>query len=154
VRGLAILLVLSWHYFAPLLQARESPVAAAFALAWTGVDCFFVLSGYLLGGILLDRRESANFYSAFYGRRVFRIVPMYAVLLATFAATHADSLLPYVTFTQNFVSAATNSWGPQWMAVTWSLAVEEQFYLVLPLLIQLVPPRRLPRVLLALIFAA
>jgi peptidoglycan/LPS O-acetylase OafA/YrhL len=154
VRGLAITLILIWHYLVPVLQARGSPVAAAFSLAWTGVDCFFVLSGYLLGGILLDRRESANLFSAFYGRRFFRIVPMYAVLLATFSVSHGDSLLPYVTFTQNFVWAATSGWGPQWMAPTLSLAVEEQFYLVLPLLIWLVPSRRLPHVLLALIALA
>lgn len=151
VRGLAITLILIFHYFALALQAGGSSLAPVFSLFWSGVDCFFVLSGYLLGGILLDRRECGNLFSAFYGRRIFRIVPMYAVLLATFALTQGGSLLPYFTFTQNFVWAANGAWGPQWMAVTWSLAVEEQFYLVLPLMIWLIPFRRLPYVLIVLI---
>lgn len=121
-----------------------------FNIMWSGVDLFFVLSGFLIGGILLDQRYSEKFYSTFYGRRILRIVPLYAVLLLLFLvmARHrenaAANLLSYVTFTQNFVWAKVDHWGPSWTLVTWSLAVEEQFYLVLPLMIRCLPERWLP----------
>ena len=54
---------------------------AAARLSWTGVDLFFVLSGFLIGGILLDSRASTNYYSVFYKRRFFLIIPLYLVTL-------------------------------------------------------------------------
>jgi peptidoglycan/LPS O-acetylase OafA/YrhL len=143
------------------------------ALSWTGVDLFFVLSGFLIGGILLDNRDSSNYFRVFYARRALRILPLYLVMLASlgagvYAVRHgwlrgpgweylfANPYPPYVygTFTQNFLVARTGDYGPQWSNVTWSLAVEEQFYFILPLFIRLLPTRSRRLTLLALIGGA
>jgi peptidoglycan/LPS O-acetylase OafA/YrhL len=120
------------------------------------VDLFFVLSGFLIGGILIDARGSENFFSTFYVRRCFRILPLYVVAcLAYFplgaffwAKFHASmAAMPwyvYATFTQNFW--LNQSRWPAYLCQSWSLAVEEQFYLTLPLLIWLVSPEKLWRV--------
>jgi peptidoglycan/LPS O-acetylase OafA/YrhL len=148
IRGMAIAMVIVWHYFSAPSIANGFPAGSALAylqaacrLSWSGVDLFFVLSGFLIGGILLDSRESPNYFRTFYTRRFFRIVPIYAAMLVL---TH-PLMQPLdrhqvgrwwicPLFLQNFWMAAKNDWG-LW-AVTWSLAVEEQFYLTLPLIIR------------------
>jgi peptidoglycan/LPS O-acetylase OafA/YrhL len=162
LRGVAILLVLFYHYFqsSTLLPGFLSALGR---LSWSGVDLFFVLSGFLIGGILLDARESPNYFKAFYVRRACRILPIYAATLAIFwiARSLFDFELStntallwlfsrpfswyfYATFTQNLSMAYHANLGPAWLGATWSLAVEEQFYLTLPFLIRYVRPRRLP----------
>ena len=145
IRGIAIGMVLVFHYFASVYSIPGSSLAymqVPFRLTWSGVDLFFVLSGFLIGGILLDSRDSPDFFRTFYVRRFFRIVPIYAAVLLL---THR--LMPslgfhqvgrwwvYPLFLQNFWMAAKNDFG-LW-AVTWSLAVEEQFYLTLPSVIRI-----------------
>ncbi len=166
LRGLAILLVIAWHYLANAEGVTPgSTLAYAQALlrlTWSGVDLFFVLSGFLIGGILIDNRMAANYFRVFYLRRLYRIVPLYAVVLAAFyllplGAWLKDGAAPwwvYATFTQNFWMAQTGLFTPNFLNVTWSLAIEEQFYLTLPLIIRLTPPRRLPQVALACAVAA
>src|SRR5260370_41846538 len=83
IRGIAIGMVLIAHFF--LVVSRPGS-ALAYALVplrldWTGVDLFFVLSGFLIAGILLDARGSSNYFRVFYTRRFFRIVPIYAAFL-------------------------------------------------------------------------
>jgi peptidoglycan/LPS O-acetylase OafA/YrhL len=147
LRGAAILMVLVWHYLVIFVgPATHNPIRIALGLTWTGVDLFFVLSGYLIGGILLDNRDSSTFFSTFYGRRALRILPLYFLSLALFlllgfSAEDETPLWSYLLLLQNFVWSATGSWGPDWTGITWSLAVEEQFYLLLPLLIRFVPRR-------------
>jgi peptidoglycan/LPS O-acetylase OafA/YrhL len=164
LRGLAILLVLIIHCIdeTKFLGGYRwlSYLVAADSLSWSGVDLFFVLSGFLIGGILLDGRGSPNYFKAFYARRAFRILPVYAVLVSTFyLCFYAEQLgwipasrwlfgpnIPwyaYVTFTQNFHWAAGGPDRSNWLTPTWSLAVEEQFYLVLPAVIWLFSGRRL-----------
>jgi len=175
VRGLAILLVLIWHYGYNQIQTASGSAAAygmkALPLTWAGVDLFFVLSGFLIGGILLDHRAAPHYFRAFYVRRLCRIAPLYYVLLTAFglalvASSNIHSLTPWATRlfadpmplwsyalqVQNVAMAARGTHGAEWMAVTWSLAVEEQFYVVLPLLIRFVPLPTLPIVLLGLVF--
>jgi peptidoglycan/LPS O-acetylase OafA/YrhL len=169
LRGIAISLVLVFHCITGVVAERwPNPLAIAkhaTQLGWSGVDLFFVLSGFLIGGILLSARESSNYFRVFYFRRVCRIFPAYfAYLLFTFfcyryflpahSAVVSESFLPvmpwysYVTFTQNIWMASRVSLGGTVIAITWSLAVEEQFYLTLPAIIRWISPRVLPRLLL------
>lgn len=163
VRGLAILLVLIEHYIRDAshlhLSRWEARMLVPFRLAWSGVDLFFVLSGFLIGGILLDARAADNYYLTFYSRRVCRIFPLYYLCFAVFfiglhlssivnggSIVNADVLhtlfnrnLPlwsYPFFVQNFAMSLRHTMGPMWLGITWSLAVEEQFYLLLPLAIR------------------
>lgn len=171
IRGIAIVLVLIWHYLVCMIPAEPGSVARMLVtplrLTWSGVDLFFVLSGFLIAGILIDNRGSANFFRTFYFRRACRIFPLYYLWLVAFGlAAYGigagnrwlfDGAMPmwsYATFTQNFFMADRMSWGPQWLAATWSLAVEEQFYLLLPVIVYLLAPRMLPKVLIVLILAA
>src|SRR5262249_2635045 len=86
IRGLAILLVLFYHFVAEALPAFGPGsglawLALPLMLTWTGVDCFFVLSGFLIAGILMDARESPNYFRVFYFRRFARVLPLYYLLL-------------------------------------------------------------------------
>jgi peptidoglycan/LPS O-acetylase OafA/YrhL len=173
IRGIAIGMVLIAHFF--LVVSRPgSPLAYALVplrLDWSGVDLFFVLSGFLIGGILLDARESSNYFRVFYTRRFFRIVPIYAVLLlsAGFIRFLADAAIIrgfseifigrlswwyFATFLQNIGMSIHRVWGTFPLGVTWSLAVEEQFYLTLPLLIRFLDRRALLRFMLFAIAGA
>jgi peptidoglycan/LPS O-acetylase OafA/YrhL len=176
LRGIAILLVVIWHYAVIQIKAEPYSIAhyfqRALGLSWSGVDLFFVLSGFLIGGILIDNRETSNYFKVFFIHRVCRIFPLYFLCLSMFfVLTYAlpdlvrtspfDWLfgkpLPlwsYLTFTQNFTMVHERSFGAGWLGVTWSLAVEEQFYLVLPLMIYIVPTRKLPWVLLFFVLLA
>jgi peptidoglycan/LPS O-acetylase OafA/YrhL len=169
LRGLAIGMVLLSHYFLTSIQSTPGSLAAYLLapgrLAWSGVDLFFVLSGFLIGGILLDARPSSNYFRVFYTRRFFRIIPIYLFcLLAAFLLySLADSgtrgnlawmrwdRLPWITyilFLQNFWMAHASTLGAFGLSVTWSLAVEEQFYLTLPTVVRILNTRRLVSVLL------
>jgi peptidoglycan/LPS O-acetylase OafA/YrhL len=174
VRGIAISLVLVWHYLSFSLLPDPGSVAAyvmdIVRLSWSGVDLFFVLSGFLIGGILIDNRQAKNYFKVFYARRIFRILPLYFVWLALFSGLlFAQGLVPsnlssmvtgpiplwsYATFSQNLFMAYQNTFGTLWMGITWSLAVEEQFYFVLPFVIRYLEPRKLPWFLLGCILTA
>jgi peptidoglycan/LPS O-acetylase OafA/YrhL len=176
LRGMAILLVLIYHYFVIVVGVEGdtfiSHVARRLSLSWSGVDLFFVLSGFLIGGILIDNKESINYFKVFYIRRTCRIFPLYfswialfLVLTTVFAGfsfsppirdvfSNPLPIWSYLTFTQNIVMSLKGIWGPHWFAITWSLAIEEQFYLLLPLIIRFAPRNRLPYVLMFGILAA
>ncbi|MGA7905778.1 MAG: acyltransferase, partial [Candidatus Sulfotelmatobacter sp.] len=87
LRGVAILLVLLCHAVFELHPRSTflSRLLIAGRLTWSGVDLFFVLSGFLIGGILLDARRSPRYFSTFYARRAYRILPLYMVILALFS---------------------------------------------------------------------
>lgn len=155
VRGLAVLFIVVWHYVGiPLPPAGVSQAhhwipsfKGSLIIFRTGVDLFFVLSGFLIGGILMDHRESGAYYRTFYARRVLRIFPIYFALLLIFAVSillgaHGplfDGPIPmfaYVTMTQNYFMSHFDTYGALWLGATWSLAVEEQFYLGFPLIIR------------------
>jgi peptidoglycan/LPS O-acetylase OafA/YrhL len=174
VRGIAILLVLVWHYFTCQIVFQPKTLisycAHAMSLTWSGVDLFFVLSGFLIGGILLDHRNTSNYFRVFYLRRVCRIFPLYFLVLALFLALFATSiatspsfrslfqdpfpLWSYATFSQNIFMGIRGDFGPGWLGITWSLAIEEQFYLFVPLLIYFLPRRVLLSVLILLVLVA
>jgi peptidoglycan/LPS O-acetylase OafA/YrhL len=172
LRGIAILLVLLCHSVFETQTSSQflTNLISAGQLTWSGVDLFFVLSGFLIGGILLDARESPRYFQTFYVRRAYRILPLYFIVTALFLVRHLPfCMMPgqfgdvsplaipwwsYVTLTQNFWMAQLGWYGAMAMAVTWSLAVEEQFYLTIPLLVRLLRPQRLLYVLLAVVAAA
>src|SRR4051794_22129841 len=83
IRGLAILLVVFYHYIYGAVENSTGTLAGiirmGFSLSWSGVDLFFVLSGFLIGGILMKQHGSDNYFKTFYVRRVCRIVPLYFV---------------------------------------------------------------------------
>jgi peptidoglycan/LPS O-acetylase OafA/YrhL len=164
LRGAAIALVVIFHYLGPAvpppqLDGPASWLATLASLAWTGVDLFFVLSGYLIGGILIDNRRAGNLFGVFYLRRAARILPLYlpAIGLAFWLSRERSdpTALPYLlTFTQNLWMAGHGAFPSGALNVTWSLAIEEQFYLVAPFLIRLLPLSLLPAVLAGLIALA
>jgi peptidoglycan/LPS O-acetylase OafA/YrhL len=156
LRALAILMVLVSHHF---LNVPIAGVSAFVARGWIGVDLFFVLSGFLIGGILMDARNAENYYRLFYLRRFLRIVPLYALLvlpglailafgLQSHFAGHSlgsqsmDGLWLYPFFLQN-VATVIGLGAPAYLGPTWSLAVEEQFYLLLPPLVRKFTPKKL-----------
>jgi len=170
-----MLMVIVWHYMPSLVRAQPRSLLAygmaMLGLTWAGMDLFFVLSGFLIGGILMDNRTAPSYFKAFYARRVCRIVPLYYSMLVVFAVGVAAGLgaksgrfawlfrdpLPmwtYVTYLQNFPMANRGEFGPNFTGITWSLAVEEQFYVVLPLMVRFVPPRALPWALAILVASA
>jgi peptidoglycan/LPS O-acetylase OafA/YrhL len=159
LRAVAILLVVTWHYFGASAGPQSLPWRI-FIFGRSGVDLFFVLSGYLITLILLESRGSPRYFSAFYGRRAFRILPVYGVMLAIFFAgklsgfgrTFFDGALPWWSYAlglQNIWMSINQTYGAIWLAGTWSLAIEEQFYLFFPLIVLWLPPPALPRLLIA-----
>ena len=174
LRGLAILFVILCHYVG---NPNHAPLGfwphrflSAFTVGWSGVDLFFVLSGFLIGGILLDARKSPHYFRAFYMRRVFRILPIYYLWTLLFAATVIGALVFFpgrlgvttsellrvpvqLLFLQNFWPGMLRfAW--MWFAVTWSLAVEEQFYLIAPPLIRYLSRPVMIRLLASVLFIA
>jgi len=162
LRGLACLSVLIAHYFGEMAHGWHF-----LALGWAGVDLFFCLSGFLIGGILMDNRSSPSYFSTFYIRRGFRIFPIYYVTVSlALAATlwqraghpgWVDPALPaasYYTYSQNLLFAVLGDQATAWLLPTWTLCVEEQFYLLLPLILYVVPRGRLAAALLLLIASA
>jgi peptidoglycan/LPS O-acetylase OafA/YrhL len=146
VRGLAILVVM-FHNISPKYPLFHSD--QLFRDGWMGVDLFFVLSGLLITGILLDTKQSLGYFKNFYVRRCLRIWPLYYSLLffmfvvVRFLNSSEYHLVvqtsspwwAFPLFLQNFLLAiSTNAAGP--LGVTWSLAIEEQFYLVWPLVVR------------------
>lgn len=177
IRGLAILLVIFYHYTNGEALTRMNGIAyyveRCASLGWTGVNLFFVLSGFLIGGILIDARRSRSYFKTFYIRRFFRIIPIYYVWICLYLAMvsvagsaiqersfsgkalpHGSQVYVYFFFVQNLVphqwAAQPGLWG-SWFSHLWSLAVEEQFYLLAPLIVWWMSPRRLPAVLVGII---
>jgi peptidoglycan/LPS O-acetylase OafA/YrhL len=150
LRGIAILLVLLYHFVS---SPRIQPPLfhRMFAIGWSGVDLFFVLSGFLIGGILLDVRESPNYFRTFYGRRFFRIVPLYYLWIGAYFvvssiwASHIPwrSIPIYLLFLQNYVKIDRAVLAVACLGALWSLAVEEQFYLIVPTVVRFLSPPRL-----------
>jgi peptidoglycan/LPS O-acetylase OafA/YrhL len=169
LRGIAILSVLLVHYFFnpdPGLRGPIHVLQRTFALGWSGVDLFFVLSGFLIGGILMEHRDSPSYFKTFYLRRIFRILPIYYLWICLFIvlvlvggpflATHMHSgklpainltIYQHFLFLQNLRYFNYTTVAYWWFSPSWSLAVEEQFYLVAPLLVRCLPQRVLPGVL-------
>jgi peptidoglycan/LPS O-acetylase OafA/YrhL len=146
LRGIAILLVIGRHaVMMPDYPGIREVVHAWRQIGWSGVDLFFVLSGFLVGGLIFaEIKTSGDFRAArFVQRRWLRTIPLYAIYvvylfgfwkfekglfpISKYLRSNFVSLIPYLTFTQNYLRPRVDQ--------TWSLAVEEHFYLALPLIV-------------------
>lgn len=157
IRGLAILLVLAFHARIVFATTAEIPYLGfrLLGLGWSGVDLFFVLSGFLITGILIDSRDSSTYFRTFYARRILRIFPLYFfyLFLILVLCRHGwrwyagedlwQSAGPwwFVTYLMNWKPGGGS--GDRFLDHLWSLAIEEQFYLVWPAVVWLVPRRRM-----------
>jgi peptidoglycan/LPS O-acetylase OafA/YrhL len=149
LRGSAILAVVIFHgciYSAPRLVLHDPILRNLYALtAWgrLGVNLFFILSGFLITGLLLDGSQLPNYYSRFYSRRALRILPAYVITLCLIWA-FGFVRLPYVMvcllFMANMPGLLLHS-GYVVFGPLWSLAVEEQFYLLWPWFMRHLKPR-------------
>jgi len=152
LRAIAVSLVIVWHWI------PKTHFITKLHAGGLGVNIFFVLSGFLITQILLDNRNKAesnhlpkkNVLKNFYVRRVLRIFPIYYLtILAMIALNHLlklniteGELISSATYTSNFYWYLTKTW-PLASPHFWSLAVEEQFYLIWPLLMLFFPRKYL-----------
>ncbi|MCY1271594.1 O-acetyltransferase OatA [compost metagenome] len=142
LRAVAIGSVIAFHL--------EWPGAA---LGWAGVPLFFVISGFLITSILLSQKEEARGFGAYYAnfvrRRALRIFPLYyaylagSIVLGAVVGQTLSSGWSYWIYLQNYTLGASRFSGSFTMGHTWSLAVEEQFYLLWPLIVWLCSRRAL-----------
>jgi peptidoglycan/LPS O-acetylase OafA/YrhL len=141
LRGLAILLVVVYHNFGFINY---------FFFGWLGVDLFFVLSGFLITDILLKTLNGKNYLKNFYLRRMLRIFPLYYLFLIIFLLIiprlntqldikyYTDNQVWLWTYLQNWLYIFKDPAHTNTLNHLWSLAVEEQFYLVWPFVILLI----------------
>jgi peptidoglycan/LPS O-acetylase OafA/YrhL len=145
IRAIAIWMVLVVHVLVPDDESSRALAGLPRALhlimghGWLGVDLFFVLSGFLITGILLESRDKPHYTRNFYGRRALRILPLYFVCIAIMACFYHGSA-PYFLLSLIFMANMNGLWGipaPHGPGVFWSLAVEEHFYFVWPWLVRI-----------------
>ena len=175
LRGMAILMVILYHFIS------MSPVAPpnrlvhglqiAFQMGWAGVDLFFVLSGFLIGGILLEAKGSPRYFRTFYLRRIHRIFPIYYIWIVAYfllaftpllhwvgplgIAVDKLTIIPvYILFLENTAWSRGPAFRTGWLSGLWSLAVEEQFYLIMPAVVRFLSRRALVISLFLAIFGA
>lgn len=159
LRGFAAITVAVLHFvmYFPVPSDFHNTLYVVTGLGWTGVDLFFVISGFLITQILLSTRSGHNYFKKFYIRRTLRIFPLYYTFIIVLFfilplfGIHSDSgrgwTWPYFfTYTQNYLNFNNIGFGPEYSGHFWSLAVEEQFYLVWPLVIYLFPPKVLAKI--------
>ncbi|HTC61250.1 MAG TPA: acyltransferase [Candidatus Saccharimonadales bacterium] len=164
-RGMAVAIALFFHYIRHGIIVRPPHLLGYLytttPLIWSGMELFFILSGFLITGILLDSRQSPNYFKTYYIRRACRILPLYLLFLGLvwlvfhflyrsvgkpldWVFTPTLPWYSFLTFGQNFWMAKLDTYGPATTAITWSLAIEEQFYLSLPLLVRFIRRPALP----------
>jgi peptidoglycan/LPS O-acetylase OafA/YrhL len=159
-------MVVIFHYIeqqGAVAGGGVTPILQRLALmGWSGVDLFFVLSGFLIGGILLDARNSSSYFKTFYTRRFFRIIPIYYLWVFAYvlligvagaalrARSNSGVIMPlgapifaHFLFLQNLMVIPFAGLAGAWFSHLWSLAVEEQFYLISPLVVRLLSTRPL-----------
>lgn len=143
IRGIAILLAVAYHAWqdVPALTTLDRAVGATVSFFWTGVDLFFVLSGFLITRILYKSRNSPRYFRSFYARRMLRTWPLYyfaLILVLGVPAFFAHRLVEESAFwflfhSSNFLTFFFG-YPRRIVAHFWSLAIEEQYYLVWPMI--------------------
>lgn len=182
IRGLAVLLVLFCHAAQrPFGEgadvnliytgAIDRLILTAARLSWTGVDMFFVLSGFLITGILFDAKGKDHFFLNFYARRTVRIFPLYYAALVLYLivwpqfpawmsegfGTIPTSQVWYWLYLSNYSQSLAEEAGrvtTHPLHVSWSLSIEEQFYLVWPLVVFLCSRKTLLKLTLVMFFGS
>lgn len=173
LRAIAALLVMSFHYLNNTLINNHSTlvhlIVKTFSFGWMGVDLFFVLSGFLIGSVLFINKVSNKYFSVFYVRRFVRIVPNYFLLLVLYffimqipffknSTFLADSgVIPfwsYFLMLHNIYMGMACSLGNSSLSVTWSIGIEEQFYLIAPVVVKFVKTKFIPALLFVFIVVA
>src|SRR5436190_3454423 len=168
LRGLAVMMVLVFHFVGQMLPTNgvERAILGVTKYGLLGVDLFFVLSGFLITGILYDAHNKPHYFRNFYMRRLLRIFPLYYGVLALvfFVAPLIPLLrgptLDYLVDRQawawlyavNIYIAEQGDWSFSYLEHFWSLAIEEHFYLFWPVVVFLLARR--PRALIAVSLAA
>ncbi len=166
IRGIAILVVLVSHFGSTANGDHVNLgrlLNEAFGLGWVGVDLFFVLSGFLITGILLDSKGSGRYFSSFYARRTLRIFPLYFLYVIAFfhVAMPIGRLLGHGEYVDTsgeiwYWLYLANWWNGlghsiKYLIHFWSLCIEEQFYFTWPLIVLLASRRVLKAICLTLI---
>jgi peptidoglycan/LPS O-acetylase OafA/YrhL len=175
LRGLAILLVIVYHFSLqhPVFQGHGAGYGSGALLqlahaGWMGVDLFFVLSGFLITGILVETRTNQHYFRNFLARRFLRIWPLYYLTLIIFIVVLPRVLAspPVALIRMQHQQAWFWLYGANWLMAReggfnetsggyyWSLAVEEQFYLVWPLVVYKLSNQALLRTSMTLLAAA
>jgi peptidoglycan/LPS O-acetylase OafA/YrhL len=163
LRGLAVLAVVLYHCHTRLVGTW---IYGPVLWGWAGVNLFFALSGFLITSILIEAREKPHYFRNFYARRALRIWPVYFLLLAVCYSvpewflgdtlahqTHWKTLVAYAFFVQNLRHTLL----PGTLGPTWSLAIEEQYYVVWAPVVRFFRGRLswvLPAILLAMVAAS
>ncbi len=157
LRGFAVSYVLLYHFLPKTLSLTNNNVFTRawdsfWLLGWSGVDLFFVLSGFLITGILYKAKSGKNYFKNFYIRRFFRIFPAYYVLIIIsiiyFGKENISGL--YWLYLSNFdveFSIPFNNF----LCVAWSLSIEEQYYLFYPTLVYFLDHKKWVKVLVGFI---
>lgn len=151
LRGAAILLVLIYHAYGGSIDYRKWRGAPRYFIylsryGYTGVELFFVLSGFLITSILLSSKYKTDYYAKFYKRRALRILPAYFAILVVVKIwvgvswRYILACLLYLANMAGLLGARTSEYAP-----LWSLAVEEQFYLLWPFCVRRLSSRSLLR---------
>ncbi len=161
LRGVAVIIVIALHIFKRAAYFTQHPVllfiTSLTTVGWVGVDIFFTLSGFLITSILLRAKNQEHYFRNFYVRRILRIFPLYYASIA-FVLLFAPKLetefldqlniaLPVLLLYQQNWAMLFNSFHlTGYLGVTWSLAIEEQFYLIWPLVVFFLNRERLMKV--------
>ncbi len=164
VRGMSMLMVAVYHMtFIRPTNTLETGIVFIAQSLWVSVDIFFALSSFLITGILLDSVNKARYFRNFWARRSLRVFPLYFAIvifsllilpylnhpkMSNFGRIKGDEWY-YWIYLQN-IPIAWGGFRHAILDVTWTLAIEEQFYLIWPFVIFLIPRARLPIVFVAL----
>jgi peptidoglycan/LPS O-acetylase OafA/YrhL len=150
VRGIAVLLVMAFHTFKRADYFTQNAslhfITMLSSVGWIGVDIFFTLSGFLITNILLRSREHPHYFKNFYMRRILRILPLYIFLIVAvvvfvpnlekrFVEQMPRILLVVLLFQQNWATIFFDFPITVYLVITWSLAIEEQFYFIWPFVV-------------------
>ena len=164
LRGIAVLSVMVMHFYDPVAHLRPlGALSRVIEQGAGGVDLFFVLSGFLITGILTGSRGAMNYFRVFYARRALRILPLYICVVGLFFVslpllhrfgfdmeTRPSQQIWFWTFLANWPQALGDHRGAQ-LAHLWSVAIEEQFYFLWSLVVWVTAPRHMRGVIVSLI---